>query len=79
MQGPPAQIRIATYNGALFLKQADRIGTLAGGKEADLVVIHGDPSASISDIRQTEIVFKDGVGYDSAAMLRTLIGQVGRQ
>lgn len=76
---PEQAIRIATYNGALFLKQADRIGTLAGGKEADLVVIRGNPSASISDIRQTEIVFKDGVGYDSAAMLRTLVGQVGRQ
>jgi hypothetical protein len=76
---PEQAIRIGTYNGALFLKQADRIGTLAGGKEADLVVIRGNPSASISDIRQTEIVFKDGVGYDSAAILRTLIGQVGRQ
>ena len=76
---PEQAIRVATYNGALFLKQADRIGTLAGGKEADLVVIRGNPAASISDIRQTEIVFKDGVGYDAAAILRTLIGQVGRQ
>lgn len=42
-------------------------------------MIRGNPPASISDIRQTEIVFKDGVGYDSAAILRTLIGQVGPQ
>src|SRR5512144_1856122 len=58
-------IRIATLNGATFLGRQDRIGSIAVGKNADLVVMKGDPAARISDIENVEIVFKDGVGYDS--------------
>ncbi len=39
-------IHIATENGARFLQEKDRIGTLAPGKQADLVVVRGDPSSS---------------------------------
>ena len=42
-----------------------QIGSIAAGKNADLVVIKGDPSKQISDVENVEIVFKDGVGYDS--------------
>ncbi len=61
---PVEAIRIATLNGAIYLGRADSIGTIAVGKNADLVVVKGDPSEKISDIENTEIVFKDGVGYD---------------
>ena len=71
-------IKIATYNGAFFLGQSDQIGTLSKGKQADIIVVRGNPAAEIKDIRNTEIVFKDGVGYDSASILKTVIGQVGR-
>ena len=37
------------------------------GKQADLVVIKGDPSKKIEDIENVETVFKDGIGYDSAS------------
>jgi len=40
---PVEAIRIATLNGAQFEGLADSIGTLAAGKVADIVVIHGDP------------------------------------
>jgi cytosine/adenosine deaminase-related metal-dependent hydrolase len=40
---PVEAIHIATENGALYLGQQDRIGTLAPGKQADLVLIKGDP------------------------------------
>ncbi len=74
---PEQAIQIATYNGAAFLGQADRIGTLSKGKEADIDIVRGNPVATISDIRHMDIVFKDGVGYDSAAILRSLAGRVG--
>jgi len=74
---PIEAIRIATENGARFLGEADRIGTLAPGKQADLVVIHGDPSKTISDIEKVEIVFKQGVGYDSAKLIDSVRGTVG--
>lgn len=74
---PLEAIHIATFNGALYLGEADRIGTIAPGKEADLVVIKGDPSQKISDIENVEIVFKDGVGYDSAKLIESVHGLVG--
>jgi hypothetical protein len=74
---PVEAIHIATYNGAQYLGDLDRIGTIAAGKQADLVVIKGDPSKKIEDIENVETVFKDGVGYDSAALIESVRGRVG--
>jgi hypothetical protein len=74
---PVEAIAIATRNGAEYLGQLDRIGTIAPGKDADIVLVHGDPSSRISDIENVVTVFKDGVGYDSAALIRSVRGQVG--
>jgi hypothetical protein len=74
---PLEAIHIATENGAQYLGRADRIGTIALGKNADLVVIKGDPSRNIADIENVEIVFKDGIGYDSAKLIDSVQGQVG--
>ena len=74
---PLEAIHIATSNGAEFLGELDKIGTLAPGKAADIVVLQGDPSANIKDIEKVEIVFKDGVGYDSAKLIESVRGQVG--
>ncbi len=72
---PVEAIRIATSNGAEFL--GDPVGTIAPGKQADLVVIKGDPSRNIADIENIETVFKDGVGYDSAKLIESVRGMVG--
>jgi len=74
---PVEAIHIATSNGAEFLGELDRIGTLAAGKQADLVVIDGDPFGNIKDIEKVETVFKDGVGYDSAKLIESVRGLVG--
>ena len=74
---PLEAIKIATYNGALYLEKLDRIGTLEVGKQADMVLIDGDPSANISDIRNVVTVFKEGVGYDSAKLFAAVKGTVG--
>ena len=70
-------LHIATENGARFLHEDDRIGTLAPGKVGDLVVVRGDPCAKVADIESVEIVFKDGVGYDSAKLIDSVRGLVG--
>lgn len=75
---PLEAIRIATLNGAAYLGLADRIGSIAPGKNADLVVLRGDPSRRIGDIENVEIVFKDGVGYDSEALLASVKGRYGQ-
>ena len=74
---PVEAIRIATLNGAIFLGRQDQIGSVAAGKNADLVVMKGDPAAHISDIENVEIVFKDGVGYDSKKLLDSVKGRYG--
>jgi imidazolonepropionase-like amidohydrolase len=74
---PLEAIHIATANGAQFLGEADKIGTIAAGKQADLVVIKGDPSKKIEDIENVETVFKDGVGYDSSKLIESVRGVVG--
>jgi imidazolonepropionase-like amidohydrolase len=74
---PVEAIHIASSNGAEFLGELDKIGTLAAGKAADIAVIHGDPSANIKDIEKVEMVFKDGVGYDSAKLIESVRGYVG--
>jgi hypothetical protein len=74
---PVQAIQIATENGAKYLGQQDRIGTLAPGKQADLVLIKGDPSKNIEEIENVETVFKAGIGYDSAKLIESVRGQVG--
>ncbi len=74
---PVEAIHIATANGAEYLGQNDRIGTIAKGKQADLVVVTGDPSKNVSDIRSVNIVFRNGVGYSSAKLFQAVRGLVG--
>jgi len=74
---PLEAIRIATANGAQFLGEQDRIGTIAPGKRADLVVIKGNPVQAIADIKNVETIFKDGIGYDSAKLIASVRGLVG--
>jgi imidazolonepropionase-like amidohydrolase len=75
---PLEAIRIGTLNGATFLGLADRIGSIAPGKNADLIVIRGNPAANIADVEKVEMVFKDGVGFDSAKLLDSVKGRYGQ-
>jgi hypothetical protein len=70
-------IQIASLNGAKFMGLDGRIGSIAPGKDADLVVVDGDPAKAIADIEKVETVFKDGAGYDPAALLASVRGRYG--
>jgi len=74
---PVEAIQIMTLNGAKVLRVDDRLGSIAAGKTADLVVIKGNPIATPGDVRNVTIVFKDGVGYDSPKLLAAVKGVVG--
>ena len=74
---PVEAIRIATANGARYLGRLDRIGTIEAGKQADLVVLKGDPTRRIADVENVEIVFKDGVGFDPVKLNASVRGMVG--
>ena len=74
---PVEAIQIATLNGAKFLGADSRIGSITPGKQADLMVVKGNPASNIADIEKVEIVFKDGVGYDSEKLIQSVQGLVG--
>jgi hypothetical protein len=74
---PIDAIKVATYNGAQYMGILEKTGTVAVGKAADLVLIHGDPATNVEDIEKVETVFKDGVGFDSAKLIDSVRGQVG--
>jgi imidazolonepropionase-like amidohydrolase len=76
---PVEAIHIATENGATFLGEGARIGTLAAGKAADIVVIAGNPAQHIDDIENIQTVFKDGIGFDPVKLMRSVEGFVGER
>jgi imidazolonepropionase-like amidohydrolase len=75
---PPAQaIRIMTLNGATILGVQQKLGSVERGKLADLVVLKGDLAGDPTVIRKPALVFKDGIGYDSAKLIASVEGRVG--
>lgn len=76
---PVQAVQVASYNGARQLGVEKEVGSIEAGKAADLVVVAGDPAQKISDIRNIETVFKDGVGYDAKKLLDSVKGCVGVQ
>ena len=74
---PQDAVKVLSANGARVLDVFDDLGTVEAGKIADLVVMRGDLTADPSVIREVTIVFKDGIGYDSPAMLDDVTGRVG--
>jgi imidazolonepropionase-like amidohydrolase len=74
---PLEAIRIGTLNGAEYLGRDQAVGSIAVGKQADLVVVNGNPAQTIADVRQVETVFKQGVGYDPVKLIESVKGRVG--
>jgi imidazolonepropionase-like amidohydrolase len=74
---PLQAISIGTLNGAKYLGRDATIGTIAIGKQADLVVLNGDPSTTIADIRRVDTVFRKGIGYDPAKLIASVTGRAG--
>ena len=58
-------------------ERGDTLGSIEVGKIADLIIIDGSPDVNIEDIRKIEIVFKDGIGYNSQKLFDSVKSQVG--
>jgi len=74
---PLEAISIGTLNGAKYLGRDAQIGTVAVGKQADLMVVAGNPAARIADVRNVEIVFRLGIAYDPKKLIESVKGSVG--
>ncbi|MDH3270999.1 MAG: amidohydrolase family protein [Gemmatimonadota bacterium] len=73
---PAEVIQIMSRNGAKVLGIDDRVGTIAPGMTADLVVIDADLDRA-GNLHDTSIVFRNGVGWDSAKLIDSVRGIVG--
>jgi imidazolonepropionase-like amidohydrolase len=74
---PVEAIRIATLNGAVYMGKEAHIGSIAPGKDADIVVLGGNPVEKIENVEKVELVFKDGTGFDPAKLIQSVSGLVG--
>jgi hypothetical protein len=61
----PAVLRIATLGAAKVMKRDRDSGSIAPGKQADLIIVDGNPAERISDIRKIKTVVKQGVLFDA--------------
>ena len=74
---PETAIQIMTYNGARILGMEREVGAVTVGRQADLVLVRGNPALSARDLYQVELVFRAGVGYDSQKLRAAARGLVG--
>jgi imidazolonepropionase-like amidohydrolase len=75
---PEQAVAICTLNGARILGHDARTGSIANGKAADLILVRGNPARTPADIYNVVTVFKDGVGYDAAALKKAAAATVGK-
>ena len=66
---PAAEVlRIATIEAAQVMHLDKDSGSVTPGKYADLILVNGDPTKQISDIRHVDTVIKNGVVYKPAEL-----------
>ena len=68
----PKVLQLDTLAAARIMKRDQELGSIAPGKLADMILIDGDPSTHISDIRRVVATVKDGVVYQNAALYQAL-------
>ena len=70
-------IQAATINAARALGLEKRLGSIDVGKEADILIINGDPVSDIRNLRNIELVMKEGVIYDPIILLNAAQNKIG--
>jgi cytosine/adenosine deaminase-related metal-dependent hydrolase len=69
----PAQaLQVATRNGAKYSRTSHERGRIAPGMLADLVLVDGDPTRDIADLRKIALVITRGKVVSPSAVYREL-------
>jgi imidazolonepropionase-like amidohydrolase len=67
---PLRVLQMTTINGARFLKREATMGTIASGKEANLVVLDANPIESVQNLHRIHAVIRDGRFYSSDDLMQ---------
>jgi len=69
---PSQALQVATWNGAKFSRTLEDRGSISIGKRADLILVDGDPTQNISDVRKVALVIKNGTAYAPSEVYEAL-------
>ncbi len=69
---PSQALQVATWNGAKFSRTLEDRGSISVGKRADLILVDGDPTKNISDVRKVALVIKNGTAYAPSEVYEAL-------
>ncbi|WP_447939806.1 amidohydrolase family protein [Pseudoxanthomonas mexicana] len=69
---PSQVLQVATWNGAKYTRTLEDAGSITPGKRADLVLVDGDPTTNIADVRKLALVIKGGQAYYPAEIHEAL-------
>ena len=69
---PAAVLQLATLGAARVMKHDAELGSVTAGKLADLIIVGGDPTLRIQDVRRVMTVIKNGVVYQAAELHRAM-------
>lgn len=69
---PSQVLQVATWNGARYSRVLDDRGAITPGRRADVILVDGDPTTNISDIRKVALVVKGDVAYYPADVFEAL-------
>ncbi len=76
---PEEAVAVYSSHAATYLGQEHTIGSVAPGMQADLLLLDGDFAHDPTAIRKPELVFRKGVGYDSAKLEASVKGITGQR
>ena len=65
---PSEIVQIATLNGAIFLGKDRDMGSIVPGKLADLLLLNGDPTQDVNNIKKIALVIKNGEIVDESRL-----------
>lgn len=69
---PSQSLQVATWNAAKYARVLDDRGSISPGKRADLILVDGDPTTRIADIRKVALVLKNGTAYYPSELYEAL-------
>ncbi|TXI48651.1 MAG: amidohydrolase [Lysobacter sp.] len=69
---PSQALQVATWNGAKYSRTLEDRGSISVGKRADLILVDGDPTQDISDVRKVALVVKNGTAYAPSEIYEAL-------